>query len=380
MKTMKTVRNWLVGLLMAVLGSVALPVAAQAPALPNIQGGAWETILPAIDSAFQAFRDSYLAWPPGPAPWQTTIGDALIAGGVPADIAATWTDAVIKNDLTTYREAWRTYLERRGLSLDGGSSPQSGSAQVQRAIVNQLLFQKAEPVRAGAKAKEGKTGAGKAPLLKVVGTDVSTTLWKYDTGSKGKTFGVTPTFAVGETSQFSLSLPLYQMDVWRQDKEILTYGLDGRFKQKVTANLSLGGHANYLQTYYGTGSADKREASATAGPFVSYNVPLTERLNLSFGGMVDYTNPEWSRDFWTGALGANLGVKLLDNLVLNPYVIYFRTLDRAKDDVDNDFWDAGVELKALLGDSWTVAVGTRTTLGYVNYKSYGVYLGTTWQF
>jgi hypothetical protein len=59
---------------------------------------------------------------------------------------------------------------------------------------------------------------------------------------------------------------------------------------------------------------------------------------------------------------------------------HHRSLDRAIEGVDNDFWDVGTELKALLGESWTISLGFRTTMGYVNYKSYGVYLGTTWQF
>ena len=241
---------------------------------------------------------------------------------------------------------------------------------IQTNVYQSAIFTKMEPTR--------KAAAGKG-MPTIVGADITLNQWKYENGGKGWTAGINPGITVGENSQFSLNMPLYQTDVWRNPKEILTYGLDGKFKQKINDNMALGMHANFLQDYYGTSSTDKREGSFSLGPFTSFTVPMGERVNLSFGGMLDYTDPEWSQEVWTGSLGANLGIKILDNLVTNPYFVYSRDLSRAQDGVDNDSWDVGIELKALLGETWSFTVGTKSTMGYVGYKSYEYYIGTTRQ-
>ena len=287
--------------------------------------------------------------------------------------------ALDMNNSTEFQQIWSERYPSQS-----ATAPYSVQTQVQLSTFQTAVFRKVEPTTVAAeKAKKAAaSGGGGGPgkgLMKVAGTDLTLNLWKYDGGAKGWTAGVNPGITLGEDSQFSLNVPLYQTDIHGLPKEILTYGLDSKFKQKITDNFALGAHANFLQNYYGTGLPDKREASFSMGPFASFLVPVSDRVNLSFGGMLDYTDPEWSTEVWTGSLGANLGIKILDNLVTNPYFVYFRDLDRAKDSVDNDFWDVGIELKALLGESWTFTVGTKTTMGYVGYKAQEFYVGTSRQ-
>lgn len=252
------------------------------------------------------------------------------------------------------------------------ANPNSQPTRVGRQTVQSAVFAKAKPKKE--MVQEVRTMAG---------TDLFADFWEYENGYEGTTYGLNPAFTFGEKTQFTVTVPIYMEDPDNSD-ENYTLGLDGRVKHYITQNFAVGGHINYLNQHTdGWLDFEQDFETITGGPFASYNMPLSERINLSFGGLIDYTErlEDNSDDdgTWLGAAGANLGLSLTDNLALNPFAIYYLDLD-AEDNVDDDFVDLGLEVATNLSETWSLSGGFKTVTSAEDYDSYEIYLGSVWQF
>lgn len=254
------------------------------------------------------------------------------------------------------------------------SSPVSPSSSVISSTMRTTLFTPAQTAQQRAVEERATVRDGIAGLPTRIGMDAFYGRSNLDGGGSIKSYGVNLSAIVGDQLQFRGTIPIHRTDVGFA--KITSYGIDGSVKYNVNENFAVGGHSNYI---YHDISGGGNSHNWTVGPFASANFDLNESFNVSFGTMLDYVRPKSGGSEWVVAGGVNLGWSVSPDFVLNPYLIYFRNLD--VDFGDKDWWDLGIESSWAIGETWTLSVGAKTTLGYDPFRSnWQIYLGTAWAF
>jgi hypothetical protein len=250
---------------------------------------------------------------------------------------------------------------------DGAAS--SANAQVVNNVIQNSIFEKAEPAAAGAKA-----AARSGTVTTVFGADAFYQRTELDGGAKIKGYGTNLSVTWGDKLQLRSTVPLYKTEFGGFDAT--TYGVDLNGKYRVSDRLAIGAHGNYI-TNDSSGGDSK---SVTAGIYAASSARLNEDSSLTFGVLLDHVKPDGTDGVWLGALGVNWGVRLGRNTAFNPYAIYYHNFDAATG-ADKSWSDIGGELQFNLSETWAFKTGLKTSLGQDGVdKTYQVYLGSAWRF
>ncbi len=248
------------------------------------------------------------------------------------------------------------------------SADSADAAQVSFNLIQNSIFEKVAPL--AAKKKKAEEGAPAGPNQPLFGADIFYGVTDYDLFGEVETYGANLSLAWGGETQFKATLPVYQSDFGGGD--ITTYGLDLNVRQRLANGAAIGAHANLLSSDGGAGSSE----SWTAGVYGAYVMRLKDDTVFSLGALFDYSTPDAGDGMLIGAVAANLGFVVGDNVSLNPFAIYYRNFE-----TDADWIDLGAELQFNVSETWGLNVGAKTTLEAAGVDTaYQVYLGTLFQF
>jgi len=255
------------------------------------------------------------------------------------------------------------------------AAPTGGTVQVTESNIRTTVLTTAK-TQVQATSEESTDTEGTVLGMKTrVGADMFYGSDEFDGGGDVESWGMNLSAVTGETMEFRLTLPLYTSDYGNFD--ITTMGLDLAGKYHLSENIAVGAHANWIRSDFDGGND---QDTFVVGPFASFDYTFSEKMSLSVGILFDRIDPENADADWLGAIGANLGIAISPNFVLNPYLLYFNNLDHSGFG-DDDWWDLGVEGSFSLSNIWHLNGGIKTTLGYDPFDtSYEIYLGTTWVF
>jgi len=250
---------------------------------------------------------------------------------------------------------------------DNAATPSSSSTLVANTVIKAQVFQQAAPG-----SKDTASATAKTP--KVSRADLFYNSWEAGS-TDGKTYGINPSFAIGDRHAFTATIPLYVTDPDTGDGS-KTIGLDAAYRFNITSNFAIGMHANILGIF-GDGDLDDTH-NISVGPYVSYLWQMSDRIGLSLGALFEYTEPEEGDEIKQFIPGVNLGFQLNDAWALNLYSMYYALLDMP-DNADDGYFDGGVEVSFAKG-TWSMSFGVKNTFDLDNYDSTEVYLGSVWQF
>ncbi len=247
------------------------------------------------------------------------------------------------------------------------NAPSSANTLVANNIIRTQVFQQAAPASSDSAAAQVSTP-------KVTRADLFYNAWEAN-DNDGKTYGINPSFAIGDRHAFTATIPLYITDP-DEGEGAKTVGFDGAYRFNWTDTFAIGLHANILGIFDDGDGDDTHTVSV--GPYISYLWQMSERVGLSLGALYDYTEPDEGDSISQFVPGANLGFQLNDTWALNFYSMYYALIDMP-DDADDGYFDGGAEVSFAKG-GWSMSLGLKQTFDLDNYKSTEVYLGSVWLF
>lgn len=259
---------------------------------------------------------------------------------------------------------------------DGGAGkPGSSSNITATKVIRTQVFTQAKPKAfVSTASSDSQDAATQISAQQVGGADVFINFWDAD-GLEGATYGINPSYSIGDRHSMTFTLPVYMTDPDDGDGN-KTIGLDGAYKFNWTEKFAIGVHTNYLLIL---GDGDNEDTyNYVVGPYVSYLMQLSEKFGLSMGAVFEVTWPEEGDEVKQFVPGVNLGYQISDTLAANLYGMGFKTLD-AEDGVDDFYGDVGVEVAYAMGN-WALNFGVKTTVALDDYDSVEIYLGSDWRF
>ncbi len=275
-------------------------------------------------------------------------------------------------------------------SEDVATVPSSPVQQaVDSTVIRSTLLPSTQPRVRQVEAKEKVEKAPVFGAFSYAGADASAGSWEYSGDfTKGVSFGLTPSVVTGETTEWTISLPMFWTRTYDtiapSDHYQFDLGLDVKVNHYVNENLAVGGHVMAMRSSDEDRAGTDNKYSLTGGPFASYSLEINEKMDVTLGALLDMTTIHNDQRVTFGILGAKVGYHLTDCVAVNPYLIYYRNLHQTHDDEasldDRDFFTGGLETNIAMGSAWTFAVGARSTLGYKDYKSLQGYVGTKFMF
>ncbi len=153
-------------------------------------------------------------------------------------------------------------------------------------------------------------------------------------------------------------------------------GLTDSLEATLTAN------ANYLFTDLRISEA---EDINTYGGGLSLGVRYSQEIfEIGVGGSYQYNQVDLDiedDDQHLVKAGANIGVRITDNQVINLFGTWnYDFTDYEVDLVDDEYFEIGTEYRANFTETWGMNVGYRKVADLEDYDSDMVYLGSSWQF
>jgi hypothetical protein len=269
-----------------------------------------------------------------------------------------------------------TGFDFRALSRFTPGNPLSSQIQITDSTVkNDVLSQAETKDEKEAKAAQAASIFGLRPVFGGAGF--------YSMASTGggpntdlETIGVNLSAAFSnEKLELRATVPIYHSRFGTLDFQ--TYGLDLAGKYQLAKGLNVGAHGSFLAF---AGDDRLQDNTWIGGPFVSYAYAINDRVTVSAGALFDYVAPDIGQETWIAALAANVGITITDNIVANPYYVYYRDLDSIPG-LDEDWHDLGLEFALSINKTWSLTAGGKTTVGYDLFDyAFQVYLGTALRF
>lgn len=231
-----------------------------------------------------------------------------------------------------------------------------------------------------------------------VSTNTAGVVFFYEEGDIGdldtKSYGGTPVFSFsGGKADITVGLPIqkqeYKIAGFKADIDSIGLDLSARYNFE---SFRVGFHGNYTEYDYDDDFNSDNFSSHTVGAFAGSSLSITDSVDWGLGAILDYTkfngiNSDLDADDEgvLGGLATNVGISLSESFVCNPFAIYWKEFD-AENDLDDDFYDLGLDFGIALSSNWMINVGAKTTLGYENestgddYDNYETFLGATFGF
>lgn len=204
--------------------------------------------------------------------------------------------------------------------------------------------------------------------------------WERGT-TEGATLGANPTVIFGgQAMELTFRLPLHLTRLEGGAINMYHIGADVALRLLFGDYVALGAHGAFIYEWVDETEFDTGTYEVTGGPFVSLIIPLGA-AQLGLACLYEYTLPqdaEAGDQIQVVVPAANLGIRLSETLGINGYGIYYMHLEEAL--TDYNYYDVGGDLRLAMGETWTVSLGAKATLGLDSYSSMEAFLGSEWRF
>ena len=266
----------------------------------------------------------------------------------------------------------------------GNDSIAGASQQAARIIFNNLIIPSTET-----RQQKEKTAALKAMKMpRTTGAAIRYEKIVPEYGEDGKVLGLN----IGMTwdrdnISYGFMLPYDHIDFdGLLDADRLGGILFGQYNQVVNDKFAANYTAviNYMNTSISYDSGDSGDLNTYGGGLGSSLTYLSDSFESSVGISYMYSKDDSNRVDDAQHLikiGFNNGFMISDNKVINIFGNWTCDVtDYTYDPNDDDYFQAGIEFKADLTDTWSLSLGVKELLEYSDMDSHEIYLGSIWKF